>query len=204
MPIFESGAKADLVQYRFEVDTSSLAGQSVSLFFAASGWNDGPGSAVGNVATVPNFSTDAVLQPPAVPFGLTSGDFPSTLLLPFDHEAGGVNARAQYLIDAVLGNSISFDVTLEGDQLGGTNPVPYAGFEFTIQQGLNPVWLSPAGFASAEVYRENGVLAFEFAPQITITAVAVPESGWIAVIGSLGVGAATCFQRRRRTAAEPC
>jgi hypothetical protein len=203
MPIVESGAKADLVQYRFEVDTSSLAGQSVSLFFAASGVNDGPGSAVGNVATVLNFSTDAVLQPPAIHLGLTTGNLPSTLLLPFDHEAGSVNARAQYLIDAALGNSISFDVTLEGDQLGGTNPVPYAGFEFTIQQGLNPVWLSPAGFASAEVYRENGVLRFESVSQITIAPVAVPESGWIAVVGSFGVGTAICFQRRWRSAAKP-
>jgi hypothetical protein len=75
----------------------------------------------------------------------------------------------------VLGDSISFDILLKGDQLEGTNVVPYAGFEFSVFQGLSYVWLSPAGFASAEAYIADGVPGTDAVPQITITPIAIPE-----------------------------
>ncbi len=194
--VAERAAMADIVRYHVDVNLSTLMGQPVTLFFAASGYNTGPGSAIGNVATVTNFTTNGTLQPPGNHFGLASGELSSTVLLPFNHDNGSVNARAQYDIVAVLATTLSFDVALQGDQLEATKPVPYAGFEFTIFQGGFMKLLDPSGFASAEAYQVDGVLVHESNAAITMTLITVvPESGRIALVA--GIGIATVIGARR-------
>jgi hypothetical protein len=191
-----SAAAADAapVTYKIVADTSSLAGQTQNLNFIAAGQTtvQNVGIPLNDSVTITGFTTNGSIAEPGSTVGTSSGSLATTLVID-DHNA---SQNTTYSVSGVLGTSLSFFATLDGDQFLGIEPVEYAGFNFMI--GTNQLLLpNPSGFGSAEIYQDgSGSLVTESNAAISITL--VPEPAAAACAGVIG-GFVLASRRNRKT-----
>jgi hypothetical protein len=194
-------ALAGSVSYNVSVDTSTLSGQSGFVDFQ---FNPGPG-ALAATAALSVFATDGSLQGSPQLTGAVAGTLPGPVTLTNSTQFN------DYFEGITFGTTITYDLTLSGDGVGGSAPSGSAlGMSLFDSTGTNPllttdpngtvvtVNVNPDGSTSPETFPQS---PNDSTPAATVSLVtSVPEPSTL-VLSSLPLGWAVWRRLRRRATA---
>lgn len=194
-------ARADVVEYAVQVDTSSISGTDGSLDFQ---FNPGPLVSQSALLEVLDFATDGILAGSPILTGDASGLLPGTIL--FDNGS----AFNDYFEGFTFGNTLSFDVLLSGPALISPDGTSTSGSTFAFSMFSDSAGTIPAltsdttdGFAfTVDVNLDGSTTVTNFSTPTSVIPApsAVPEPNPAGPSLLLVCGVFFLAARRRRDA----